>query len=128
MALVRFYRMNIRSITGFLPLADPIHDSDLRALRDLVDAARADFARAGLPIQTARVALPALAETAPRDLTRFARDLQTACRANAIDYASLGALPGDHPLVETIPAALTATESVFASAHIASRDNGINLA
>ncbi len=120
--------MNIRSLTGFLSLADPIHDSDLRALRDLVDAARADFARADLPIQTARVALPALAQTAPRDLTRFARALQTACRANAIDYAALGALPGDHPLVEAIPTALAATESVFCSAHIASRDDGINLA
>ena len=46
--------MNIRSLTGFLPLADPIRDSDLRVLRDLVSAARADFARADLPIQSAR--------------------------------------------------------------------------
>ncbi len=120
--------MNIRSLTGFLSLADPVHDSDLCALRDLVGAARADFARAGLPIQTARVATQSLADIAPRDLTRFAHDVQAACQANAIDYASLGALPGDHPLVEAMPAALAATESIFASAHIASRDDGINLA
>ena len=119
--------MNIRSLTGFLPLADPVHDSDLRALRDFVGAARADFARADFPIQTARVAMQPLADIAPHDLTRFARDVQAACRTNAIDYASLGALPGDHPLVEAIPAALAATESVFASAHIASRDDGVNL-
>ncbi len=119
--------MNIRSLTGFLPLADPIRDSDLRALRELVTAARADFARADFPVQTARVAIESLANLAPRSLTRSARDLASACQANAIDYASLGALDGDHPLVAEIPAALAATENIFASAHIASRDDGINL-
>ena len=119
--------MNIRSLTGFLPLTDPVHDFDLCALRDLVGAARTDFARADFPIQTARVAMQSLADIAPRDLTRFARDVQIACQTNAIDYASLGALSGDHPLVEAIPAALAATESIFACAHIASRDDGINL-
>ncbi|MCI0477166.1 MAG: DUF711 family protein, partial [Anaerolineales bacterium] len=119
--------MNIRSLTGFLPLADPIRDSDLRALCDLVTAARADFARADFPIQTARVAIQSLAHRAPRDLTRAARALASACQANAIDYASLGALDGDHPLVAEIPAALAATENNFASAHIASRDGGIHL-
>ena len=119
--------MNLRSITGFLALADPIREADLRALRGLVGAARADFACAGFPIQTARVATQFPPDLAPRDLTRYARDLEAACTANAIDYASLGALRGDHPLVEAIPTALSATENVFVSAHIASRDDGINL-
>jgi uncharacterized protein (UPF0210 family) len=119
--------MKIRSITGFLALADPISASDLRALRDLVCAARDDFARADFPIQTARVATQTPADLAPRDLTRYARDLQTASRTNAIDYAALGALPGDHPLCAALPGALAATESVFASAQIASRGEGINL-
>ncbi|MBM3127138.1 MAG: DUF711 family protein [Chloroflexi bacterium] len=113
--------MNIRSITGFLPSADPIRDSDLRALRDLVAAARA-----ALPIQTARVALQFPATLTPDALTRDARDLARACQSNAIDYASLGALDGEHPLVAALPAALCATENIFASAHIASRDAGIN--
>ena len=118
--------MNIRSLTGFLSLADPVHDSDLCALRDLVGAARADFAGAGLSIQTARVATQSLADIAARDLTRFACDFESACQANALDYASRGALPGDHPLIAVVPAALAATERVFTSAHIASRDDGIN--
>ena len=119
--------MNLRSITGFLSLADPVRDGDLRALRDLIGAARADFARADFPIQTARVATQSLADTAPRDLTRFACDLEAACQANTIDFASLGALRGDDPLINAIPSAIAATKNVFASAHIASRDNGINL-
>jgi uncharacterized protein (UPF0210 family) len=120
--------MNIRSITGFIALTDPIADPNFRALRDLVCAARDDFARADLPIQTARVAIPSPAPLAPHDLTRFGRDLQAACQAHAIDYASLGALPGEHSLLAALPAALAATEIVFASAHIASRVEGINLA
>jgi len=119
--------LNIRSITGFLSLTDPIADSGFTALRDLVRAARAEFDRAGLPIQTARVAIQPVTEIAPRDLTRFARDLEAVSGANGIEYASLGAFPGDHPLADAIPRAVAATESVFASAHVASRDGGINL-
>ena len=124
--------MNLRSITGFLSLADPIPDSVFRGLSDLARAAREEFAQAGFPIQTARVATQPIPEISPRDLTQFARDLEAASKANDIDYASLGAVRGDHRLapldvVEEIPAALRATESVFASVQIASRENGINL-
>jgi uncharacterized protein (UPF0210 family) len=124
--------MNIRSLTGFLSLADPIPDSAFHGLSDLVRAARSAFAQAGWPIQTARVATQPIPEIAPRDLTQFARELQAASQANGIDYASLGTVRGDHrlaplDLVEEIPAALRATENVFASVQIASRENGINL-
>ena len=121
--------MNIRSITGFLSLADPIPDSAFRGLSDLVRAAREEFAQAGFPIQTARVATQPISEIAPRDLTQFARDLEAASKASGIDYASLGAARVDSPLdlVEAIPAALRATENVFASLQVASRENGINL-
>ena len=124
--------MNIRSITGFLALADPIPSSALHSLSDLVRAASAEFAQAGLPIQTARVATQPIHEIAPRDLTRFARDLEAACKANGIDYASLGAVQADDAhapldLIAEIPAALKATENVFASVQVASRDKGINL-
>ena len=124
--------MNIRSITGFLSLADPIPDSAFQGLSDLARAARDEFAQAGFPIQTARVATQPFPEVAPRDLMQFARDLEAASKANGIDYASLGAVRGDHRLapldvIEEIPAALRATENVFASVQVASRENGINL-
>ncbi len=124
--------MNIRSLTGFLALADPITDAAFHPLRDLVRAARDEFGNAGMPIQTARVATQPVPEIAPRDLTQFARDLEAACQAHGIDYASLGAARADHrlaplDLLDEIPAALRATENVFASVQIASRASGINL-
>lgn len=124
--------MNIRSLTGLLSLSDPIPDSAFHDLSQLVRAAREEFAQAGFPIQTARVATQPFPEIAPRDLTQFARDLEAASKANGIDYASLGAVRGDHRLapldiIEEIPAALRATENVFASVQVASRENGINL-
>ena len=144
--------MNIRSLTGFLALADPIPHSAFQRLSDLVGAARVEFAQAGLPIQTARVATQPISEIAPHDLTRFARDLQAACTAHGIDYASLGAVAADPgslspggstppgearrsetasraplDLIEEIPSALRATEDIFASVQIATRENGINL-
>lgn len=124
--------MNIRSITGFLSLADPIPNSAFHTLRDLARAARDDFSRIGFPIQTARIATQPISEIAPRDLVQFARALQAACQANEIDYASLGAPRADRRLaplawIDEIPAALAATENVFASVQIASRESGINL-
>ncbi len=124
--------MNIRSLTGFLAFTDLPADASLRALGDLVRAARETFSAAGFPMQTARVATQSLTEIKPRDLTAFARALQAACQANAIDYAALGAVQADAPdaalnLIDALPAALRATENIFASAQIASRAHGINL-
>ncbi len=119
--------MNIRSITGFMPLADPLPAQPLRALGDFIHAARAEFERAGFPVQTARLATQIFHASAPRDLVSFARALENASQAHAINFVSLGALPGDHPLVPQLPAALAATSNVFASAHIAARETGIDL-
>ncbi|MBI4786917.1 MAG: DUF711 family protein [Chloroflexi bacterium] len=124
--------MNIRSITGFLSLADPPAASALQPFGDLVQQARDDFARAGLPIQTARLATQPIPEIAPRDLTQFARELQAAAQAHGLDYVSLGAPRADHRLaplevIDAIPAALAATENVFGSVQFASHENGINL-
>ncbi len=124
--------MNIRSLTGFLTLSDPLPASALDALGALLSAARDEFARAGLPLQTTRVATQPISEIAPADLARFARELEQQCTAHGIDYASLGAPRADHRLapleiLDEIPAALAATQSVNASVQVASRENGINL-
>lgn len=124
--------MNIRSLTGFLSLSDPLPASALKPLQDLVAAGRENFAKAGFPVQTARVATQPIPEIAPRDLTQFALDLQAAAQVAGIQYASLGAPRADHrlaplDLIDEIPAALAATENVFGSVQIASHENGINL-
>lgn len=119
--------MNIRSLTGFLSLSESIQPSDLHAFSDLARAARDEFTTAGFPVQTTRVATQSIADIAPRSLPRFARELEAACQANEINYVSMGALPGDHVLIEYLAEAIAATENVFGAAHIASREGGINL-
>ena len=123
--------MNIRSVTGLLNLDDSISDSTLTVLRDLSRAARARFTQAGFPVQTVRVAGQALNHVAPNRLTSWARELESAFRANDIDYISLGALLADTPntpldLAFEIPNAIASTENVFASLQVASRANGIS--
>ncbi|MBI5302078.1 MAG: DUF711 family protein [Chloroflexi bacterium] len=124
--------MNIRSVTGFVSLADPLEDTPLRVLGDLVRAARDEFSRAGFPAQTTRVATQSLTDISPRDVTQFARDLDGAIRAHGIDYAALGAVRADDPnasldLIDTLPNALGATENIFGAIQIASHMYGINL-
>lgn len=124
--------MNIRSVTGFVPFANSISDSTLHALHDLSRAARARFTEAGFPVQTVRVAGPSLNHVAPKRLTTWARELESAFRANGVDYISLGALLADTQdtplaLAAEIPNALASTENVFASMQVASRQNGIHL-
>lgn len=120
--------MNLRSLTGFLSLSDPLDDSPIRAFVKLIDAGREEFSRAGFPLQTTRIASQPISEIKLRDLSQFARDIEAACKSSGIDYAALGAPQGDDKLAEAIPSVLVATENVFASVHIASRDRGISFA
>lgn len=124
--------MNIRSITGFLTLADPFPASALRGLAELARAARENFSSGGFPVQTVRLATQPLNEIAPRNLVDFARALEAACRENEIGYVALGAPSADVPnasldWLEAIPPALAAAQNVFASVQIASHANGIRL-
>lgn len=124
--------MNIRSVTGFQSLIDPLPPSVFQDLRRLFEQARADFGRAGFPVQTTRVATQPFPEIAPRDLAAFARALVDACKANGIDYPALGGARADHrlaplDLLEDLPAALAVSDSIFAAVQVASRENGINL-
>lgn len=124
--------MDIRSLTGFLTLSDPLVDSALDPLRDLVRAARTEFPQAGFGLATARLATQPIPELDPRDLTAFARALESAARERGIEYVSLGAARADHrlaplDLLDEIPTALAATENVFASVQLASAENGISL-
>ncbi len=120
-------RIKIRSLTTFLSLADPLPAAAFTPLRDWVTAAREDFSRTGWPLETTRLATPPISSIAPRDLTHWAVDLEDACRAGGIDYVSLGAPPGDHPLAGAIPQAIAATQSIFGSTVIADRSTGLNL-
>jgi len=125
-------RVNIRSVTGFVSLAEPIRDATLRVLGELLRAARDEFTRAGFPVQTTRVATQSLTDISPRNLTQFAHTLDAAIRTHAIDYASLGAIRADDPdaaldLIDALAHALGTTKNIFGSVQIASHTHGINL-
>ena len=91
--------MNIRSLTGFLSLSDPLPASALKPLQDLVAAGRESFAKAGFPVQTARVATQPIPEIAPRDLTQFALDLQAAAQVAGVPDERVEALAADQGVV-----------------------------
>jgi hypothetical protein len=78
---------------------------------------------AGYPVQTLRLAGPALARAFAGEaqaLPEFARRLETACRDQGFDYTNLGpAWPTDPAeYFSQIPEALGATQTVFASASL----------
>ncbi len=119
--------LKIRSLTTFLSVADPVPSATFTPLREWVSAARENFSRAGFPLETTRLATQPVSAVAPRDLTRWAADLEAACRDSGIDYVSLGAPPGDHPLANALPQAIAATSNVFGSTTIADHATGLNL-
>ena len=124
--------MKIRSITYFMNPGYPIDESRFERLGAFVAAAQEAFAAAGYTMQTARLAtvpfprlLPDLAaETA----IAYAHDLERQAMAADCAYVALGPALPDYPeSYPIIPQILAATENIFASGVIASRQAGISL-
>jgi len=128
--------MEIRSVTCFLEQSWPLDETLLARAGALGRAAREAFARAGLPVQTLRLATQPfpelLASRPPRTAIALARALEAACCAHALDYCSLGPVaaqgPGDGMArwIEVIPQLIQATERVFTSVQVATRRGGID--
>jgi uncharacterized protein (UPF0210 family) len=123
----------IRSITTFVTLDDQLTDAPLRAAGEFSLAARTAFNAQGLTVQTTRLATQPLAQIfralpASGSLADFARALEAKIRAQDIQYAALGLVRADDPpeLAATIPAALAATENIFASIEIADHARGLD--
>lgn len=125
--------MNIRSITYFDALGFPLDKTRLGAAGKFLAEARAAFEDAGFTVQSTRLALPPLAKTfadaSSGKAVKYAQDLEAACFVHSIDYAALGvARPADAAsYFEIIPDVIGATQNIFASATIASRQDGISL-
>jgi uncharacterized protein (UPF0210 family) len=124
--------MNIRTITFFDNPGFPLAEARVERTGVVAGQMKAALAAAGYETQTVRLALPPFAVVMggdARQVVPLARDLERACTAHSIDYATFGpARPGDAPeFFSAIPEALGATERVFASAVIADRETGISL-
>jgi uncharacterized protein (UPF0210 family) len=124
--------MQIRTVTYFLEPNFPLADEAFADAGQVTSNVKDALGKAGYTVQTVRLAIPPFARVLNGDLgrlTQLALDLEAACFVHKIDYAALGpAQPGDGPAAyQAIPAALQATERIFASATIADASGGVSL-
>lgn len=125
--------MEIRSATCFVQQSWPLDERLLARVGALGAAAREAFARAGLPVQTVRLATQPfphlLAGHPPETAVTLAGTLQAACQAHSLDYCSLGPVLARKPemtcWIEAIPHLIQDTENVFTSVQVATREQGI---
>ena len=124
--------MNIRSITCFASVGDSAAPaSTIDSAARLAREARSALEDAGFPVQTTRLATQPLSHL-PGDPAHLAQELWEQCAGAGFDYLSLGpvlaeASDSDLSLLDAIPALIQATETVFASVLVATRDQGPNL-
>ncbi|MEP7358744.1 MAG: DUF711 family protein [Anaerolineales bacterium] len=116
--------MQIRTITYFVDPGFPLVDERIAAAGRVAAEVKASLAEAGYTVQTVRLALPPFGQVLNGNaglLSQLALDIEAMCFVHKLDYASLGpARPADGPAAyDAIPAALAATEHVFAAASIA---------
>lgn len=120
--------MRIRSITCLVNAAG----DSFQAASRLAGEARVAFEKAGLPVQTTRLATQPLSLLGG-DPVQLAHEMWPQCSAAGIDYLSLGPVLADTPdadlsLIDRIPEMIRATGSVFCGVLVARRGQGINLA
>ena len=127
--------MEIRSVTCFLEQKWPLDEGLLARAGALGEEARKSFARAGLPVQTIRLATQPfphlLTGRPPQTAVALASSLEVACQAHSIDYCSLGPVLAQEPgagmasWMEVIPQLIQATENIFTSVQVATQKAGI---
>ncbi len=118
--------MRIRSLTCFVNVDETLGAGVLERAGDLVRAARVEIPRAGHALQTARLAVQPLDRILNRlDPVSFATAFEARYLRLGLDYGALLARTGEQ--AAHIPAMLRATDSLFASLRIASRERSVDL-
>lgn len=123
--------MKIRSITYFLGPGWPIRDEVMQQAGAFIAAARPAFSQAGYEVQSVRLASTSFTRLVPSlevsELVRFARELESAAKAQGFEYLSLGPAQPDLPeSYSAIPEMLASTGDVFLSGLITSTE-GVSL-
>ncbi|MBE3072100.1 MAG: DUF711 family protein, partial [Acidobacteria bacterium] len=124
--------MHIRTITIFDNPGFPVDEARLARAGRVTGNIKATLEAAGYTVQTVRLALPPFAPLVDGDARRvvvLAQQLEAACAANSIDYATIGAaLARDPPeMCAAIPEAIGATTRVFGSALVTDPVAGVVL-
>lgn len=118
--------MNIRSITCFINADEALSTDALAAAANLASNARQSITAEGFPVQTTRLAVQPLHQILKAiPAVEFARAFEETYRRLGFDYAALSIQ--DAGLFPALPDIIRETESLFASVHIASRAEGIDL-
>jgi uncharacterized protein (UPF0210 family) len=127
--------MEIRSVTCFMEQSWPLDEGLLARAGALGEVARESFARAGLPVQTVRLAMQPfpllLAGRPPETAVTLASTLEKVCPAHSLDYCSLGPVLAQNleaetaSWIEVIPHLIQVTDSIFTSVQVATHREGI---
>jgi uncharacterized protein (UPF0210 family) len=150
--MVEMEHLDIRTVTlgiNLLDCADPrlesiaekIHRKVTRVARRLVSTCEEIEAELGVPIVNKRLSVTPIAlvvepaaSGGPVDLTVVAQALDAAAKEVGVNFVGgfsalvhKGITPGDRSLIDSLPAALAATDRVCASVNVASRRAGINM-
>jgi uncharacterized protein (UPF0210 family) len=124
--------MRIRSITCFLTPKIPLDEAILHQAGTFLSNARSAYQAKGYEVQTVRLAtipfplwLPILS---PDHAIQLAQQIEQIAQSIGVDYVSLGpALPQFPSSYALIPDMLAATQHLFFSGMIASREEGISI-
>jgi uncharacterized protein (UPF0210 family) len=124
--------MKIRSVTYFVDPHWPLDENVLVRAAEFSHAARALFDEAGYEVQTTRLAtvpFPELSAIAnPALMVELAQAMETSAREAGYDYVSIGpALPKNLDFYSVIPDMLAATQGLFLSGVMASKEDGVCL-
>ena len=127
--------MEIRSVTCFVEQTWPLDERLLARAGMLGEAARTSFARAGLHVQTVRLATQPFSRIlkgqSPQTTLELVSTLETVCQAHSLDYCSLGPLFAPElrdevvNWAEVVPHVIQATDRVFISIQVATQQTGI---
>ena len=124
--------MKIRSITFFTNPGWPLKQNRIQEAAEFAAQARPAFEQAGIEVQTVRLATPPfpnlLPDCRPATVVSFAQALEESLIPLGFEYIAIGpALPDYLESYAAIPQVVAATENVFASGEMASREGGLSL-
>jgi len=124
--------MKIRSITYFVNPHWPLNKKVFGRAAEFSQVARNSFENAGYEVQTTRLATVPFTELCsnakPILMVELAQAMETSARAAGYDYVSIGpAQPKVPESFSVIPDVLAATQNLFLSGVMASKEDGVCL-
>ena len=124
--------MKIRSITYFTNPGWPLNHHIIQQAAEFAAEARPAYERAGVQVQTMRLATPPfpriLPDCRPDTVISFAQALEAALIPLGFEYIAIGpALPDDLGSYDAIPEVVAATNNLFASGLMASCEGQLSL-